>query len=393
MNVVYLTRTSLLEPLGQSQVLAYLRFLAKDNNITLITYEQPINWSLDLEAQEIKKICIEHNITWIPIIKSNSPRVISSLLSIFKMFIISYKLKRHTGIDVIHARSYIPAIAAEFLRVLNGTPYIFDMRALWPEELITSGRLKRDTIMHKFLTYFEKKCIVNSKKTIVLTNAAKQYLHDAYSIEKNKMQVIPTCVDIDRFDDQLSLKRSSNKVTHCCIGSLLTGWFNIERLGQWIYFSSKRYDDYSFEIITKDDPARVRQLLKLDDQTNSLVSIRSSKPHDIPAILKKHNASIMFYAGGEVSELGRSPTRMAEILASGIPVIANSGVGDVAYIIQKYRVGVLLDSNTDEQVIYAIDSLDELVRDEGLASRCKQVAEKIYSLKAGVLKIQDIYES
>ena len=37
---LYLTRNGLLEPLGQSQVLAYLRGLSRDYQITLITYEK-----------------------------------------------------------------------------------------------------------------------------------------------------------------------------------------------------------------------------------------------------------------------------------------------------------------------------------------------------------------
>jgi len=37
---LYLTRNGLLEPLGQSQVMAYLRGLSRDYKITLITYEK-----------------------------------------------------------------------------------------------------------------------------------------------------------------------------------------------------------------------------------------------------------------------------------------------------------------------------------------------------------------
>jgi len=39
---LYLTRNGLLEPLGQSQVIAYLRGLSQNYKITLITYEKPV---------------------------------------------------------------------------------------------------------------------------------------------------------------------------------------------------------------------------------------------------------------------------------------------------------------------------------------------------------------
>ncbi|WP_229381878.1 hypothetical protein [Spiribacter sp. 2438] len=39
--VLYLTRNGLLEPLGQSQVMSYLRGLSRDHAITLVTFEKP----------------------------------------------------------------------------------------------------------------------------------------------------------------------------------------------------------------------------------------------------------------------------------------------------------------------------------------------------------------
>jgi len=38
---LYLIRDGQLEPLGQSQVMAYLRGLSRDYKITLITYKKP----------------------------------------------------------------------------------------------------------------------------------------------------------------------------------------------------------------------------------------------------------------------------------------------------------------------------------------------------------------
>ena len=53
------------------------------------------------------------------------------------------RLARSKEVGLIHARSYLPAGVAWLVWRLTGTPFIFDMRALWPEELITAGRLRR----------------------------------------------------------------------------------------------------------------------------------------------------------------------------------------------------------------------------------------------------------
>ena len=50
-NILYLSYTGLLEPLGQSQILNYLQLLSKDygQNISLITFEKPEGERLDDE--------------------------------------------------------------------------------------------------------------------------------------------------------------------------------------------------------------------------------------------------------------------------------------------------------------------------------------------------------
>ena len=44
-RTLFLTRNGLLEPLGQSQVFAYLRGLSRDYEISLVTYEKDEDWS------------------------------------------------------------------------------------------------------------------------------------------------------------------------------------------------------------------------------------------------------------------------------------------------------------------------------------------------------------
>jgi len=108
-------------------------------------------------------------------------------------------------------------------------------------------------------------------------------------------------------------------------------------------------------------------------------------------VLQGHTASAMFYAGDEVSELGRSPTRMAEILACGIPVVANEGVGDVAQIIRHYRVGVIVRNASDEAMEDVLTELTALRRDPDLSARCRQAAEEVFSLEHGTEQYRQLY--
>ena len=148
-NTLYLTRNGLLEPLGQSQVFSYLRGLSRDYHITLITYEKSEDW-VDCDAvANAKAACDAHGIRWLPQRFRSRPRYIASALSMVHMVWLVWRLVRQKNVKLIHARSYIPAGVACVVSRFTGVPFIFDMRALWPEELITAGRLRRGSLLHR----------------------------------------------------------------------------------------------------------------------------------------------------------------------------------------------------------------------------------------------------
>jgi len=98
----------------------------------------------------------------------------------------------------------------------------------------------------------------------------------------------------------------------------------------------------------------------------------------------------MFFTQG-ISKLGSSPTRMGEILGCGLPVVANSGVGDVARIIDKYRVGVLVTEGSQNAMSRALIELDQLRMDPELPERCRQAAEEGFSLESGTKAYKNLY--
>ena len=70
---LYLTRNGLLEPLGQSQVFAYLRGLSRDHAITLITYEKPEDWADNVRMTRAREDCERHGIRWLPQNSAHAP--------------------------------------------------------------------------------------------------------------------------------------------------------------------------------------------------------------------------------------------------------------------------------------------------------------------------------
>jgi len=380
---LYLTRNGLLEPLGQSQVFGYLRELSRDHAITLITYEKPEDRADSARMARAMDACAAHGIRWLPQTFRPRSSIIAPALSILGLALLVWREVRGGRAELIHARSYIPAAVALAVHRVTGVPFIFDMRALWPEERITAGQLKRGSILHRAIVGIERACLRDAAAVVSLTHAAVVHLKREYAKELDGQQivVIPTCADLDRFTP--ASDRPSGPTVHGCIGTILSGWFRTDWLAAWLSTVAMDDPNARFDIVTRDDADGARAAL---DPTNALrdrLTIGPRPSEEMPDGVRGHDLSVMFYAGGEISELGRSPTRMAEVLGCGLPVVANEGVGDVARIVRKNKVGVIVGGPGPGQIIAALDELKVLMQDPNLPERCRTTAEAVFSLKAG----------
>ena len=382
-STLYLSRNGLLEPLGQSQVFAYLRGLSRNYNITLITYEKDEDWADKARLQKARTDCKDLGIRWLPQHFRQQPKIVAPAFSMIRMVWLVRREIRQRGIRLIHARSNIPAATALAVSWMTGVPFLFDLRSLFPEELITARRMRRGSFLHRAIIWAERVCLAKSAAVISQTHAAVNHIKSVYpnELKDQCLVMIPTCADLDRFTPPLD--RPSGPTVHGCIGTILSGWFRTDWLAAWLSAVAQNDTDARFEIVTRDDADRVRVALDPMNKFGDRLTIGPRPSEEMPTAVRGHDLTVMFYAGGEVSELGRSPTRMAEVLGCGLPVVANEGVGDVADIIRRYNVGVVVKDGSQAAMMAALDELKALRSDPDLTSRCRKAAKEVFSLQAG----------
>ena len=108
--------------------------------------------------------------------------------------------------------------------------------------------------------------------------------------------------------------------------------------------------------------------------------VRRVSPADVPRYLKAADVAVSFIKPC-YSKLSSSPTKLAEYLAAGLPVVCNAGVGDVDAVVEGERVGVIVRELNAEAYGAALKEVAALGREPGLAERCRAAARRRFDLK------------
>jgi hypothetical protein len=93
------------------------------------------------------------------------------------------------------------------------------------------------------------------------------------------------------------------------------------------------------------------------------------------------------------STTSRSPTKIPEYLASGLPVIANTGVGDVDRLLVEDRVGILVSYLNDAGFEDVVDEIGGMAADVETSQRCRSSASNRFDLATvGGVSYRAIYD-
>jgi hypothetical protein len=109
----------------------------------------------------------------------------------------------------------------------------------------------------------------------------------------------------------------------------------------------------------------------------------------VPILLSLGHFSVFFIKQCN-SKQASSPTKHGEMMAMGIPVITNSGVGDLDEIINKTASGFIMKNFSQEEYNVAINQITHCHFDP---KKIRSSAFEYYNLENAVLKYKHTYDS
>jgi glycosyltransferase involved in cell wall biosynthesis len=401
-HILYLSYDGLTDPLGQSQILPYLTALTGyGHRISIISFEK--NDRFNAGRHVIEDICKKNNIAWYPLGYTKNPPVLSTLLDLRRLRKKISSLQKQSHFSVVHCRSYITALAGLWMKKKWSVKFIFDMRGFWADERVEGGLWNlKNPLYHFIYRYFKKKekqFLESADAVITLTYAAKKEIESWPVKLQNEITVIPCCVDLDLFDPEkikaedteqlkkeLQIQESTCMITYT--GSVGT-WYLLDEMLAFFKRWLLHKPDSVFLFVTPDDPGKIWEAARRIGLEESLIRIRPAGRRQMPLMIALSDYCI-FFIKPVFSKKASSPTKQAEIMAMGKPLICNSGIGDTDEIVLKYHSGFLVEALADGAYDEAIERVERNQSfDKAAALRG---AAEYFSLREGVNRYAGVYE-
>ena len=386
---MYLTHDGILDHIGQSQILPYLKEYSKKTKVYLVSFEKSTNIEL---AEKLNKYIKHQNIHWV-ILKYHKS-IFMKIIDVIKLFFISLYLTQKYDINLVHCRSYLPTIVIYYLNFFKKIKYIFDIRDFWADEGI---EIKKYKFIYRYIKKIEGKLLRDSSHIVCLTEKGKKYIFNKYKnlLNNKNITVIPCGTNFDLFNKNNLKKNLRDKIYRdlnfrgkkilLYYGSLGDNYL----IDKMIYFykSLKSNDNkWIFFFIINNDIEILKRKLKHNGIYNKDFRIINSPRNHLPYYLSLVDLSIFYYREG-MRSLGCSPTKLADLFAMNIPVVTSRLLGDMDKIINYDKnKSFLIDRVSRSKIIQKVNQID-------FDKSCNKIRKNssYFDYKNGVKKYINIY--
>jgi len=402
-RVLFISYNGMLEPLGQTQVIPYLRGLTNRGvKFTLLSFEKPNAFTPEGQRNvaNLQQELDSHGIEWHYLRYHQRPSLPATVFDALNGIRYARHLVQRNQIEMVHARGHISATIALFLKKKFGVRIIFDLRGLMAEEYVDALHWPKGGLRYRITKATERRIFSATDAVVTLTERIWPIIKEWDGLKTHRVhhEVIPCCVDLSKFkfdEDERTRRRAElqigNKFTLVYSGSL-DGWYLTEEMADFFAKVLKKRTDAHLLWLTTGSRDRVCQLMNTRDIGEAHYSICSVSANEVPSYLAAGDVGISFIKRC-FSKLASSPTKNGEYLASGLPLIINEGIGDSNKLITDWNAGVLIEDLNGELLDKHWAEIEKITSDPNSRAKIREIAEKVFDLNAvGVDRYAALYE-
>ncbi len=404
-HVLFISYDGMTDPLGQSQVIPYLKGLtASGYRFSIISCDKPEQFQRNRHF--VEKAIAGFPIKWISIPYHKNPPLLSSVYDYFMLKKKARQLYTDDPFLMVHTRPGLPTLVALWLKKKFGTLFLNDVRGFWADERVDGGMWNLSNPLYKavyrFFKNHEHECLEKAEYITCLTYAARKEMLSWQHIQKQplRIEVIPCSADLELFDpmninmqlkeqlrSELGIKPGDMVFSY--LGSI-GGWYLTGEMMRFCKRLADRFPEAKFLFISPHRHEVIGAAASQYGMDPQKIITRQAARNEVPVLLSFSNYAL-FFIKPCYSKISSSPTKHGEIMAMGIPVITNSGVGDVAEIVSKYHAGYVLQDFSETSFSETADKI--AVGMHFNSDEIREGAKAYYSLSEAVNRYRKVYRA
>lgn len=292
-------------------------------------------------------------------------------------FLASYILRYRIDVVLVHSFSGVPGGVLK-LRGFLGVRCLFDMQGAVPEELAYQGKTIK---VIRRIEVRERRVLSSCESVFCVSRALTEHMIRKHSVTPARLRVVPCCVpkiligrDYERRERLRKMLGVSGKTVLVYSGGT-DPYQCVEGMCTMVSQLMEKCGDVIWLILTWGDITLFRRYMsthRIDESRCRFERLPQKQVHDY---LTVGDVGLLLREDHVLNRVS-SPTKFAEYLAAGVPVVTTPYVGDVSDGIMQRETGILVEPPpaTDYEKLTIFVKRVKRNR-EAFASRCLEYAK------------------
>jgi glycosyltransferase involved in cell wall biosynthesis len=263
------------------------------------------------------------------------------------------------------------SFALSFVRILPKVRVVYDSRAAILEEFYYNNDNKKlssyKKIKHLIQVRHEKKMLQIADKVFCVSEKLKSYhLSKNNGLNEDKFIIIPGAADANLFFNNRDLRyrirkelNINDEIVLVYSGRLAMKWEIPEKMFQLYKCIEDRIANVTLLLITPDINI-AESLRELHNLSNDQIIILKSKYKNVSDYLNAADFALLLRDDVPMNNVA-SPTKFAEYILCGLPVIISKGIGDFSDLVIRNEFGFVL--NDLDNIQTEVPSLSDYIID------------------------------
>ncbi|RZD38580.1 MAG: hypothetical protein CXT78_14830 [Thaumarchaeota archaeon] len=265
------------------------------------------------------------------------------------------------NIDIIQGEQEVAALASIKVGKKLGIPVTVDIHNIWPEELVTTGHIKRNSNVFKNLMNLEQEIVDNADHIIVVNDFMKNYVISNFKTDQNKLTIIPPGGEIIYNNpEKINQSRFMNK--KIIYSGLVNPREHVDLFIKSMPIISKKHLNTKFIVAEKGES--INEIKNLCKKLSVKPNFYWFESRDKARSLLKECYVATLPSKNDIGRKLGTPLKLLEYMSNGLPVVAND-VGSWCDIIHDEKIGILTKDNPKDFA----DGINTLIEDEKMYVR------------------------